>query len=283
MKPSRVPKGKNAPAVGQAGLLSHEDLVSALLDNNFTVAFIKDSEFKYVYMSAPSRTLVGRKSNDSLGHSDFDQYNADLAKVIREQDTGVMQTGRPLCLTESLRHDGGEVRHWTTFKFRYTNEFGQPFLVGIALDVTERVVAERKAKEYAAFLENALEGVSKLSADGTYLTCNTAYASMLGREASELVGLHWTVSAHPEDVPKTTLLYKSMLVNGRAEGRCRGLRKDGTTFIKQVLLLVDRDDDGTLLGHYCFARDVTQEENDRREFEECRAKLRQLEQKLAAA
>jgi hypothetical protein len=68
-----------------------------------------------------------------------------------------------------------------------------------------------------------------------------------------------------------------MLQMGRAEGRCRGLRKDGSTFVKQILLLVNRDEGGKLLGHYCFARDVTQEESDRKELQECRERLRLLE------
>ncbi len=108
----------------------------------------------------------------------------------------------------------------------------------------------------SAALGYAVEGISRLDPQGCYLFVNDAYARMVGCAPTEMTGKNWQTTVHPEDIELAIAAYQQMLEVGKVELEIRGLRKDGTTFDKS-LVMVAAYDEQQFTGHYCFMKDVS--------------------------
>ncbi|HEY9876802.1 MAG TPA: PAS domain S-box protein, partial [Leptolyngbyaceae cyanobacterium] len=106
-------------------------------------------------------------------------------------------------------------------------------------------------------LENAVEGISQLDAEGRYVMVNPAYAAMVGYEPEAMLGMPWQVTVYAEDIPRVVATYQQMQVQGKAEAEVRGVRKDGSIFFKQVVLVKDDKAEPDPATYYCFMKDIT--------------------------
>ncbi|HBB35359.1 MAG TPA: hypothetical protein DDZ80_10685 [Cyanobacteria bacterium UBA8803] len=130
-------------------------------------------------------------------------------------------------------------------------------------EIAERKRAEEELRNLSKALESAVEGISQLDVQGRYLKVNPAYAQMLGYQPEEMIGMEWLLSVHPDDLEKAIAAYQQLLTNGKVEVETRGLRKDGSVFDKQVVMVKAYDQKQQFIGHYCFVKDIS----ERREIE----------------
>lgn len=116
---------------------------------------------------------------------------------------------------------------------------------------------EEQLREVSVALENAVEGISRLDVQGRYITVNKAYAEMMGYKPEEMLGMEWQLTVHPEDRENMVAAYQYMLINGKVEVEARGVRKDGSVFYKQALMVNAYNQQQRFLGHHCFTKDIT--------------------------
>lgn len=128
---------------------------------------------------------------------------------------------------------------------------------GSHTDITERKQAEAELQELTISLENAVSGISKLDKSGRYLSVNRSYANAVGYEPEEMLGMMWQQTIHPDDVDKLIAAYYQMQQNGKVEAEARGLRKDGSIFYKQLVMISIYDEQHQFIGHHCFMKDVS--------------------------
>ncbi len=122
----------------------------------------------------------------------------------------------------------------------------------------ERKLAEEAMREMNVALANAMPGISRLDPVGHYEIVNDIYAQLLGYDPGMLVGMDWKVTVHRDDWNLAMAAYHRMLQDGKAEFEATAMRKDGSTFAKQVLMVRRLDKEGKFLGHHCFTRDITE-------------------------
>jgi PAS domain S-box-containing protein len=159
----------------------------------------------------------------------------------------------------------GEIRWILDRNFHVCDESGKLLrYVGVATDITKRKLAEIGLREMSAALSYAVEGISQLDPQGRYLMVNQAYASAVGYQPEEMVGMEWQLTVHPEDIEMMMAAYQRMLSDGKVEVEARGIRKDGSIFYKQLVMVVNYDEQKQLTGHYCFMKDIS----DRKDAEE---------------
>lgn len=108
-----------------------------------------------------------------------------------------------------------------------------------------------------AALEHAVEGIAQLDAQGRYLLVNRAYADIVGYSPEEMVGMEWQRTVHPEDLPIVVTAYQQMLQTGKGDAEVKGIRKNGSTFFKHVVMVKVQEPKPGLLMHYCFMKDIT--------------------------
>jgi PAS domain S-box-containing protein len=125
-------------------------------------------------------------------------------------------------------------------------------------EIAERQQTEEALQEKTVALENAAEGISRIHAEGCYLTVNQAYAALCGYQPQEMIGMKWQRSVHPADQQKLMAAYQKMVTQDKAEVEVRGVRKDNSVFYQQLVLVKTNDRERRFTGHFCFMRDITE-------------------------
>jgi len=123
-------------------LRESEERFKAFMNNNPAVAYMKDEEGGYVYVNKVFENCFNLKSSDWLGKTDFDIWPAEIALPLRENDIAVLTTDKSVEILETAPTPDGCLRHWLSFKFPFKDIFGQQFVGGVSIDITERQQAE---------------------------------------------------------------------------------------------------------------------------------------------
>ncbi|MBD2041443.1 PAS domain S-box protein [Microcoleus sp. FACHB-672] len=131
-------------------------------------------------------------------------------------------------------------------------------LILICEDVTQRKQVENELRSTKSVLEYAVEGISRLDEQGRYIAVNRAYAGTLGYTPEEMIGREWYPTVHPEDQEKMMLAYQQMLIEGKVKVEAKGVRKDGSVFYKQLVMVTAFDSQNQFIGHHRFMKDITE-------------------------
>lgn len=193
-------------------------------------------------------------------------------QLIHPDDRSMMQAKMQAAIDQHAVYEAEYRTIWSDQSTHWILARGQAFyddsgisdrMVGVTLDITERKHAEEELLNLNRALESAVEGIAQVNAQGRYMKVNPAYAQMLGYSPLELVGIEWQSTVYSTDQEKMNVAYQSMLNTDKAEVELRGLRKDGTVFDQLVVMVKAYDQQQQLVGHYCFAKDIS----ERREIE----------------
>ena len=223
---------------------------------------------------------VNRSLCEMLGYSEQELLATTFQAVTHPDD---LEIGA-VCLQQMM---SGEIDSCQIEK-RYLHKLGHPVWVMLSSsmirdgrdqplycvtqieDISEakQLEADRKQaleelRNLSKALESAVEGIAQLDIQGHYTKVNPAYASMLGYQPEELIGRKWQQTVDPDDLETMETAYQRMLIDGKAEAEARAVRKDGTVFDKQTVIVKVYDQQQQFIGSYCFVKDIS----DRREIE----------------
>ncbi len=107
------------------------------------VAYIKDLSGKYVYYNDACWMLFEKHPADIIGKTDEEVWPAEEAAVYRKNDARVVEKGRPIEVTEPVRHPDG-VHSWLIYKFPIVEDGNVVLVGGIGIDITERQTLEEQ-------------------------------------------------------------------------------------------------------------------------------------------
>ncbi len=199
--------------------------------------------------------LLGYTREEYIGHS-ITEFHADQDTI-----TDILQrllSGQVVQNYEAdLRCKDGSIRRvlidsnssWRDGEFVRTRCFTR--------DITDQKRAEEDLERFNQALSHAMEGIALLDQQGKYVQINHAYANIVGYTTESMEGMDWQLTVHPEDLPQVQLAYEHMLEHGKVEVSARGLRRDGSIFYKQLVMVTAYDNKQQSIGHYCFMKDIT--------------------------
>jgi PAS domain S-box-containing protein len=122
---------------------------NSFMDNSPAVAFMKDTEGRYVYVNKPFERLFGRKLSFLQGRKSFDWLPPALAQETHEHDLKILNSGLPEEVVETVPTEDGTLHHWRVFKFPTTDSAGNKFVAGVGVDISERRHAEEALAQQA--------------------------------------------------------------------------------------------------------------------------------------
>jgi len=137
----------------------------AFMNNSPAVAFIKQSDGRYVYANDLMNRLFATSGTTIVGASDSDLLPAAIADEIHDADAEVIFNHRSIQMVESVPTVDGTTRQWLTYKFPVTDAAGTTYVGGVSIDMTERIALEQElaaardaalasARQKAQFLAN---------------------------------------------------------------------------------------------------------------------------------
>jgi diguanylate cyclase (GGDEF)-like protein/PAS domain S-box-containing protein len=132
-------------------LRDSENRFRSFMDNSNFIAWMKDEEGRYVFMSRPCEELFETPPEVWAGHTDFDIFDKDLAQYLRNQDNKALHSDHAVVSEDSATTPEGRTIHWLSSRFRYVDSAGQRYVGGIAIDITERIDAEKQVESLAFY------------------------------------------------------------------------------------------------------------------------------------
>lgn len=107
-------------------------------------AWLRDAAGRYLYANRQYAATNGTEPERLFGRNVAELFPSEVAQSFRDRDREVLESGCSIQFTDD-RPRG----HWLKVKFPLPLADGSTGVAGIALDITERVEAERLARLYA--------------------------------------------------------------------------------------------------------------------------------------
>ncbi|MFZ4520341.1 MAG: LytS/YhcK type 5TM receptor domain-containing protein [Bacteroidales bacterium] len=136
--------------VAEMALRESENKFTLFMDHLRAFAFIKDSESRAIFVNKNMNEVLGASAWLGLKPDDF--FPGEFGEQMIREDLKVLDEGF-LIIEEQVPGVTGEVRCYETQKFIIPREGQDPLLGGIAIDITDRKLAEEALKQKALELE----------------------------------------------------------------------------------------------------------------------------------
>jgi PAS domain S-box-containing protein len=241
-------------------------MLPAIVEQSPAAIHVKDLSGRYLLVNRRFEELHQLSAADVVGRTDAELVPGDVAARRRAFDREVLSAGAALEEEESLPPDEDLCAVVITTKFPLLDDGGQPWGVcGISTDITERKRAEdavrRSEEEYRNTVEDAVEGIFRVSLQGQMLTANPAFARMLGYEwvddlLDSMTDVRRLLYVRPE---RRDEIMVSLLQQGAVEGQELELRrKDGDTLWVSISTRLVRDAAGRAQFVETFASDISE-------------------------
>ncbi len=129
-------------------------------------AFIKNRHGHYIYVNNAYKRTLGSDSTDPIGKRDDEIWPPELAEPMQSGDQMVMSEKRALTSIETIKK-GKELLHHLVAKFPIFKNGKPLFTGGTAIDITERIHAERERRILKEKIRSPLRTLIDTSCDMT--------------------------------------------------------------------------------------------------------------------
>lgn len=152
----------------QEELRTTSDHLRGILAHSTALISIRDSQGRFLVVSAIGQRLMGKTEDEIIGRSAQEVLAPGLAGQIVQADALVLQSGAPVTRSVEMAGPDGDVRTFLLSMFPLLDAQGRPEKVcTVGTDITQRVKLEREltaAKEAAEAASNAKsEFLAKMS------------------------------------------------------------------------------------------------------------------------
>jgi PAS domain S-box-containing protein len=134
-------------------------LLDSIIETVPTVIFLKNATtLRYERFNRAGEDLLGIPRDALLGNNDYDVFPSALAEAFQAHDRQTLNDRRLIVIPEESVPTPTGVRWVQTMKIPILDGVGTPlYLLGISMDITDRIRAEREREESLRWLRAVLE------------------------------------------------------------------------------------------------------------------------------
>jgi PAS domain S-box-containing protein len=251
-----------APQDGRWAGFSHEQISAlnqAVLDGAPVTIYYADNHGQILYANPEYRRTFGLSPEQGIDEWAPGVHPADRTRLENDWADFCLQP-RPVRFEYRTQDASGAVRYMTETVVAVAGGSG---FIGTITDVTELVAARADLHKIEALHRNTFEqlplGIVYASREGEVLSCNQAFATMLGCGPDELNGRTVQAFSHVEDSEENdeqiARLWTGEIKAHTSEKRF--LRKDGLVFWARVTSALVRDGEGQPVCSVGFLEDIS--------------------------
>jgi PAS domain S-box-containing protein len=208
------------------------------------------------------RTMFGIPSDTFSGRAEdfYRRVHQEDQEFVRNAVTAARNSHGPYTAEFRVVRDDQALR-WITArgKFYYRNNGEAERMVGMALDITDRKLAEEVRFRHAAIVESSPDAIISKNPDGVILSWNAGAQRLFGYSKAEVIGqpIRILIPADREDEENYIL---SRLRSGECIEQYETTRitKARTTIEVSLTISPIRDGIGKTIGYATIARDITE-------------------------
>ncbi len=266
-------------------LKESEERFQAIAEITPSAIFIHDGE-RYLYVNPPMEHITGYSKEELLSmklweiiHPDYREMVKDFARrrVLGEDVPSKYET-------KILTKDGRE--RWANIYAKKVSYNEKSIVLGLAFDITDLKRAEEALREseekFRVIFENAGVGITLVDREGRLIDCNSHFRNFVGYTKEELIGKHWRIYTHPEDVERNLDIFEKMIEEKKVfvfEKRFK--RKDGRILWGRVTISPVFDSNGRFLFQIGITEDITKEKKAIEALKKSESKYRSLVEKMS--
>ena len=205
--------------------------------------FAKDAAGRYIFANLALAERYGFPLEEICGKTDFDIVSDTAqAEAYRADDLAVIESGKAKFIPEEANTNrAGDTRFFQTTKIPFTvPETGEPAVLGVWVDITERKEAEQELRESEArkssILEAALDCIITMDERGRIVEFNPAAEKVFGFHKSDVIGAELAetiIPAEYRDAHRRGMAHYLRTSEGPVLGKrveLTGQRADGSIF-----------------------------------------------------
>jgi len=238
----------------------HEQALRELRDKYIMLAtysrdiilYVRHSDARIIEANEAAAKEYGYSREELLGMTLHDLHTEDERQLIDEKITQADERDVPF-ETYHLRKEG------SAFPVEVSSQSmtikGERILLNIIRNITLRRQQEEKLLIANEVFETTLTGIIVISRDGVVQRINPAFTAITGYGEDDVIG------------QKAGILgYDIALISADSNrGETWNKRKDGTSYLEGFVLNAIRDEEGNVLQYVKNFRDITEEEETKRE------------------
>ncbi len=254
--------------------------LEGILNNTNMPIYLKDAEYKYIFMNCMLGNLAHVHHEQVQGMDDFDIFSEPIAQLFRSQDEEVVKRRTLVEFEETIcLPDGVKTFMMTTFPL-FDNEGKVCAVGGVCTDITAHKKTEAELKEaeekYRGIFEHSPLGILYIDKKGIVTASNEKLAKILGSSVEKIVGFDLLESTKDEKVRTATLAVLSGEI-AYYEGSYLSVMGEGNAYLSGVFSPISSSD-GTVVAAIGIIEDITK----RKDTEEALQKAHNnLEQRVA--
>lgn len=276
------------------------ETMQAAINTAPIVLWATDTDGKLTLAEGKQLENLGLKSGEAVGKSIFEIYSSqpdileNIAQVLAGSNrTWTTQQGDLVCIIRStpLRDRNGEVVG----------------AVGVSTDITERsrsigalktanqelerrlqqqtaalnAALSKSEKKYRNLVETSQELIWSIDEEGFLTFVNSAAKRIYGYEPPEMIGRRFTEFSIPDQKPQQIAIFEQLLARNSIQPKPPNspyetvhLRKDGTPVHLRVNSIVNKAENGTILGVSGTATDISDRKRSEEALQEATDQLR---------
>ena len=162
------------------------DQFKAFLNNSAIVAWVKDIDGHYKFVSDNFLLRFAYTLEEVIGKTDHDLWPENIADTYHKNDQLLLTVGvQEEAIWPSSNADGS-TSWWLVNKFVFKGSDGTPSLGGLAVDITER---KRMTDLDEMILQTAMDAFWLVNRDGKLQAVNETACTMMGYTREEMLNL----------------------------------------------------------------------------------------------
>ncbi len=262
-----------------------EERFQAIAEITPSAIFIHDGE-RYLYVNPPMEHITGYSKEELLSMKLWEIIHPDYREMVKNfARRRVLGEDVPSKYETKILTKGGRER-WANIYARKVSYNEKSIVLGLAFDITDLKRAEEALREseekFRVIFENAGVGITLVDREGRLIDCNSHFRNFVGYTKEELIGKHWRIYTHPEDVERNLDIFEKMIEEKKVfvfEKRFK--RKDGRILWGRVTISPVFDSNGRFLFQIGITEDITKEKKAIEALKKSESKYRSLVEKMS--
>lgn len=154
-----IPEGRDITERREAErkLAAAQYMFEQFMTHTPALAWIKDEQLRFRYVNAPFERVLKVDKAWVIGKTDYDLLAPEQVPSIQANDQRVLDTGENITVIEHAPQEDGTLNYVLAYKFPVALQDGEKAVAGVAIDITDRVLAEEKLKKLNKALEERAE------------------------------------------------------------------------------------------------------------------------------